>query len=116
MQNECIRAENPPVVTLKLTKHRGKVANLSWKSMYGEQYVHTLAAPFLKSQEKYQVKYQDLFNEILDSRIRRIGPESFSSSGSGDLSPLRSWSFSPGFEYILSWSYFSLCLDVEVAH
>jgi hypothetical protein len=39
------------------------------EEQYGEQYVHTLAAPFLKSQEKYQVKYQDSFNEILDSRI-----------------------------------------------
>jgi hypothetical protein len=66
LQNENIGAVNPPAVTLKLTKHRIKVANLSWDSMYGKQHVHTLAAPFLKSQEKYQVS----FNEVLDSRTR----------------------------------------------
>jgi len=54
LQNECIDAVNPPAVTLKFTNQRIKVANLSRKSMYGKEYVPTLAAPFLKSQEKYQ--------------------------------------------------------------
>jgi len=54
LQNECIDVVNHPAVPLRLTNHGIKVAHLSWKSMYGKEYVPTLAAPFLKSQEKYQ--------------------------------------------------------------
>ena len=65
LQNEGKGTVNP-LLWLTLKEHKIKAAKLFWKSTYGKQYVPTLAVPFLKSQEKYQ----DLFNENLDSRIR----------------------------------------------
>ena len=38
------------------------------------------------------------------------------SAGSGDGSPLEASISSSGVEYILSWSYFPLCVDAEIAH